>query len=109
MFDVVAVRDFYQMLLDDFDDFMEEPHSVRRALHCAITAYHVHDWVWTEWLKDDGDLRATLGIERKKEAFRIWLRERCIWFSIIEDVANCTKHHGRRPMIEGFKVEADLL
>ena len=46
MFDLVTAHDFYAMLVEDFDDFMAEPHSARRAVHCAITAYHLLDWVW---------------------------------------------------------------
>ena len=46
MFDLVAAHDFYAMLVEDFDDFMAEPHSARRAVHCAITANDLLDWVW---------------------------------------------------------------
>jgi len=31
------------MFMDDFDDFMVERHSARRAVHCAITAHHLLD------------------------------------------------------------------
>jgi hypothetical protein len=31
------------MFVDDFDDFMVEPHSARRAVYCAITAHHLLD------------------------------------------------------------------
>jgi hypothetical protein len=43
MFEPLTCRDFYEMLVEDFDDFMAEPHSARRAWHCAITAYHLHE------------------------------------------------------------------
>ena len=46
MFDLVTAHHFYAMLVEDFDDFMAEPHSARRAVHCAITAHHLLDWVW---------------------------------------------------------------
>lgn len=45
MFDLVSAHDFYTMLVQDFDEFMEEPHSARKAVHCAITAHHLTDWV----------------------------------------------------------------
>jgi len=51
MFDIKTADDFYAVLVADFDDFMDEPHSGRRALHCAITAYHLHEWVWGDWLR----------------------------------------------------------
>lgn len=43
MSDHLSCRDFYAILVEDFDDFMAEPHSIRRAWHCAITAYHLHE------------------------------------------------------------------
>jgi hypothetical protein len=46
MFDLVTAHDFYAMLVQDFDEFMEEPASARRALHCAISAHHLTDLVW---------------------------------------------------------------
>ena len=48
------------MLVEDFDDFMAEPHSIRRAWHCAITAYHLHEWVWGDWLKANDKARRLL-------------------------------------------------
>jgi hypothetical protein len=45
MFDLTTSRDFYAMLIAYFDDFMAEPQSERRALHGAITSYHLHAWV----------------------------------------------------------------
>ena len=62
MFDLTNSRDFYAILVEDFDDFMAEPHSARRAVHCAITAYHLHEWVWGDWLKHDYDVWKALGI-----------------------------------------------
>ncbi|WID99670.1 hypothetical protein QO058_30175 (plasmid) [Bosea vestrisii] len=34
MFDVKGWRDFYAMLVADFDDFHSESDSARRAMHC---------------------------------------------------------------------------
>ena len=31
MFDLITAHDFYTMLVQDFDDLMEEPHSAGRA------------------------------------------------------------------------------
>jgi hypothetical protein len=62
MFDLVSVHDFYRMLIQDFDEFMEEPYSSRKAVHCAITAHHLADWVWHDKIERDPDLRARLGI-----------------------------------------------
>jgi hypothetical protein len=45
MFDIITSRDFLAKLEADWDDFMKEPHSARLALNCAITAFHLHEWV----------------------------------------------------------------
>lgn len=91
MFDLITSTDFYAALVQDFDDFMAEPHSARRALHCAITAYHLREWVWKDWLKDDEAVKKVLGISNEK-AFIKWINGACVWFSFVRDLANGTKH-----------------
>jgi hypothetical protein len=51
MFDINNSRDFYQKLLQDFDDYMEQQDSVRHAMNCAITAHHLADWIWGDFVK----------------------------------------------------------
>jgi hypothetical protein len=83
MFDLTNSRDFYAMLVEDFDDFMAEPHSARRAVHCAITAYHLHEWVWSDWLKHDYDVWKALGI-RDKDSLRSWIDAKCVWVLAVQ-------------------------
>jgi hypothetical protein len=52
-FDIVNVHDFYRILGENFDEYMDNPLSSRLALNCVITAYHLHEWVWGDWLKSD--------------------------------------------------------
>jgi hypothetical protein len=99
MFDLRTSRDFYVMLIEDFDDFMADPHSARRALHCAITAYHLHEWVWGDWLKSDSGVKQTLHIGDLK-SFRVWLDSAYPWFSTVQNMTNGTKHFTRG---EGFQ------
>jgi hypothetical protein len=78
MFDITTSRDFLEKLEADFDDFMKEPHSARLALNCAITAYHLHEWVWGDWLKRNYEIQKSLGIEGKtnkqrKASFLAWI------------------------------------
>ena len=103
MFDVQTAEDFYAMLVADFDDFMAEPHSARRALHCAITAYHLHEWVWADWLKADRALRARLGIS-DKQAFLAWIDRHCVWFAGIQDLTNGAKHVRPNQGLETMRV-----
>ena len=60
MFDLVTAHDFYAMLVQDFDDYMAEPHSARRAVHCAIAAHHLCDWVWHDKVDCSPALRTQL-------------------------------------------------
>src|SRR5260370_16768307 len=67
MFDLVTAHDFYAMLVEDFDDFMAEPHSARRAVHCAITAHHLLDWVWHDQIASHEELRTQFAVQSLKE------------------------------------------
>ncbi|MGA0563776.1 hypothetical protein ACO2RV_15130 [Ancylobacter sp. VNQ12] len=96
MFNVVTAQDFYAMLVQDFDDFCAEQHSARKAIHCAITANHMADWVWGDWLSKDAAARSTMGIAgREKALFMAWIDQHCVWFRPLQDIANGSKHFSR--------------
>jgi hypothetical protein len=99
MFDVTTPEDFYAMLVEDFDEFMADPHSTRRALHCAVLAYHLHEWIWGGWLKRDDELRDKLNI-RDFNGFVQWIDNHCVWFRFVQEIVNGTKHF--RPA-QGFE------
>jgi hypothetical protein len=91
MFDVTTSRDFLAKVEADFDDFMKEPHSARLALNCAIAAFHLHGWVWGDWLKTDFTTWKRLGI-RDKDSFLAWIDKTCVWFRTAQDLAVGAKH-----------------
>jgi hypothetical protein len=90
MFDITTSHDFLMKLEADFDDFMKEPHSARLALNCALTAYHLCEWVWADWLKDQKVLQGS--VLRKRDDFLKWIDTACPWFETIQELANGTKH-----------------
>lgn len=92
MFAIENSEDFYKMLVADFDDFCAEQTSSRLAIHCAISAYHMTDWVWGDWLKKDPKTRALLGIGTKQDSFRAWIDRQSVWFAYIQGIANGSKH-----------------
>jgi hypothetical protein len=106
MFDIVTPRDFYAMVVQDFEDFMDEPHSARRAMHCAISAYHLHDWVWAGGLAKNDALREELGIARNKGEFVAWCTRMTWHFAIVQDLANGSKHLRPTSGVEAVKVGA---
>ncbi len=104
MFDINNSKDFYTKLLADFDDFMDHRDSARHAMNCAITAHHMHDWVWNDYLKNDEAIRRRMGIEKDKNDFVKWIDDHSVWFSMVQEISNGSKHFGRQPPFETRRV-----
>jgi hypothetical protein len=75
----------------DYADFKSQPSSARRALNCIITAYHLHEWVWGDWLKADYATWKKLGI-RDRNSFQAWLDSSWPGFGVLKDLTNGAKH-----------------
>jgi hypothetical protein len=95
MFDIKTSRDFYEKLLEDFADLQADSKSARLAINCAITVYHMHEWVWGDWLKSDYATWKELGI-RDKDTFIAWLDRNDVWFKLMQDICNGSKHFDRK-------------
>jgi hypothetical protein len=91
MFDIVTSRDFLSKLEADYADFKAQPDSARHALNCIITAYHIYEWVWGDWLKTDDVAWCSLSI-RDKKTFEDWLHVNCPEFAVLESLTNGAKH-----------------
>jgi hypothetical protein len=105
MFDLVTSHDFYAMLVADFDDYMAEPYSARRFVHCAITASHLAEWVWHDQIAGNPELQAKLGVKTFKE-FLTWVNRRSLWYGMIRELANGTKHFRYKQSFETVRVMA---
>jgi hypothetical protein len=103
MFDISNSQDFYVMLKQDFHEFSENQQSSRRAIHCVIGAYHLHEWIWGDWLGKDFLTWKALGI-RDKESFLAWIGRECPKFSTIQALANGSKHFIRTQQFETQKI-----
>ena len=88
--------DFYRKLLDEFDDFMADLDSARHAMNFAITAHHLHEWVWNDYLKDDAAILSRMNIRTEKREFMRWIDTQSPWFSMVQEISNGSKHFGRR-------------
>jgi hypothetical protein len=106
MFDISTSRDFHAKLKADFDDLMKQPDSARLAVNCIITAFHLHEWVWGDWLKTDHATWKKLGI-RDKESFLEWLYRAFPYFGYVEALANGTKHFNRNQDFDTTRVTQD--
>jgi hypothetical protein len=98
MFDITNARDFYQKLLEDFDDYMAHQDSARHGMNCAITAHHMADWAWVDFLKGDAALRTKLGI-KNRDGFKAWIDGQSIWYGMVQDISNGSKHFLREQSI----------
>ena len=103
LFDINNSRDFYQKLLEDFDDYMGNTGSARHAMNCAITAHHMHDWVWVDFLKRNIELRKRLGIKSRNDFIK-WIVEKSIWFSLVQGISNGSKHMQYDPALKAQHV-----
>ncbi len=105
MFDLVTAHDFYAMLVEDFDDFMAEPDSARKAVHCFITAHHLVDWVWHDQITSKADLRTRLGVGSLKD-FAEWVDSQSVWMTFVHEIANGTKHVRGKQTFDTLRVAA---
>jgi hypothetical protein len=95
VFDIITSDDFLVKLEADYADFKTQPDSARHALNCIITAYHLHEWVWGDWLKADKATQQELGINGTIASFEAWLERTCPDFGVVEKLTNGAKHFVR--------------
>lgn len=91
VFDVQTHIDFYNMLVDDFDDFMREQHSARRAFHCVLEIYHLREWIWHDLLEHNEALKDALKIKVESDFNRL-VNQTYPWFPYLRDITNGSKH-----------------
>ncbi|MHB0773782.1 hypothetical protein ACYCVF_35495 [Bradyrhizobium sp. 1.29L] len=106
IFDIQTHLQFYDMLVDDFDDLMREQHSARRAFHCIMEAYHLREWVWHDLIENNQKLKDALKITSESD-FNGLINRSCIWFPYFRAITNGSKHFEMHETgVEAFKVEA---
>jgi hypothetical protein len=103
MFDITTSRDFLAKLEADFADFERDSGSSRLALNCAISAYHLADWVWADWLKSDVGLCTQLGI-KDRNGFLAWIDKCCPWFPAVHELTTGAKHFQNKRSFKSMRV-----
>jgi hypothetical protein len=101
IFDIQTHLEFYDMLVDDFDDLMGEQHSARRAFHCILEAYHLREWVWHDLIENSQTIKDALKITNQND-FNALVNRQCIWFCYLRALTNGSKHFEVREI--GFEV-----
>jgi len=92
VFGITTPAQLYAKLVLEFDDFCDDPGSGRHAMNFVITAYHLTEWAWKDFLKEDEVKRRELGIAKDINSFHVWIAEKSIWTAQMRDLANGSKH-----------------
>jgi hypothetical protein len=98
MFDIIKSRDLLAKAEAEYADFKLNPDSSRHGLNCIITIYHLHEWVWGDWLKRDDVTKGKLGVNDLR-GFKSWLDQNWLGFGTVQDLTNGAKHF-RKPEME---------
>ncbi|MBR0721787.1 hypothetical protein [Bradyrhizobium manausense] len=95
MFNILNSRDFYNKVIDDYQAFCRDNTSASAAINCALSSYHLAEWIWGDWLKKDERAKQRLRIETIDD-FKKWLDENAYSFSTLQALANGSKHFNRK-------------
>jgi hypothetical protein len=96
-FGTTNAKQFLEKLHDEQKDFVASNClSERHALNAIITAYHLHEWVWGEWLQKRQDLRKEWGVNSSGEFGRRLANQYCPALEEARKIANGTKHFENR-------------
>jgi hypothetical protein len=52
-FEIKNSKEFFDKLLEEYDDFDKKHLNPRFAINCAITSWHLTDWTYQEFFKID--------------------------------------------------------
>jgi hypothetical protein len=86
-FDIKLSTDFFQKLVDDYREFKLDTTSSRKAINCAMTAWHLTDWVFNEFNSSISTNFNSLGL------FIAEVKRLCPSLQIMHDITNGSKHH----------------
>ncbi len=111
MFDVKDSVGFYKLMIENYDDFVENSGSTRHAINCAISAFHIAEWIWGDWLSTDYHTQSKLAC-RDRNAFMRWIDKQNPIFCAVRDITNGSKHFAsklRGTKATGNYVEEDYV
>jgi hypothetical protein len=100
-FGIRTSLDFFKKLLEDHNDYLMNVNSSRLAVNCAMTGWHLIDWVYNEHKKDQFK-----SIAKFKED----LKSKCKELEILQDITLGTKHYSlttRNPLLKETKLSLD--
>ena len=86
-YEIKTSFDFFRKMLDEREDFLKTPTSSRHAINCALTGWHLHEWVFAEYTAYFN----SKGIYRIED-LRTYLYQNTYAFRDFRDLADGSKH-----------------
>ena len=99
-FGIKTAHDLYCKLKREFAKHQNNPTDSDLAWNCAVTAWHVREWVWKERLstkagEDVGLFGVSFGSDQN---YNTELNRRCPKYKLLRDVCNGSKHFEPRDL-----------
>ena len=64
-FEIRNSKDLFNKLLEEYKDFDKQHLNPRFAMNCAITSWHLTDWTYLEYFKNDDRFQDSESIDKK--------------------------------------------
>ncbi|MES2240124.1 MAG: hypothetical protein V4497_07675 [Bacteroidota bacterium] len=94
-FEIENSKGFFKKLCDEYNDFDKAHLNPRFAINCAITSWHLTDWTYQEFFKDDERFqdskegkKTISGISKYQE----FLKKSCSELEYMRMITNGSKH-----------------
>lgn len=94
-FEINNSLQFYKKLEEDYSDYIKNNLSSRLAINCALTSWHLSDWIYNEY-KFDKEFQNIFEFQKS-------LKEICGELQVMHDISNGTKHfflNKHKPKVE---------
>lgn len=85
-FNIKGTQGFFQKLVEEIQEFQKDKTSSRVAINCAMTAWHLSDWTYSEF---NSQLLAQYPILAH---FQMDLKKLCPALQVMHDITNGAKH-----------------
>ena len=92
MFGIVTATDFRAKTGRDNAALQSDFANADLMINAVLSAYHLHEWVWRLVLKPGKPVGIRGEMLRSKAEWVAWLARNCPHFSLLQDLANGSKH-----------------
>jgi hypothetical protein len=93
-FEIKNSKDFLDKLKKDFKDYLDSNNYSRMAINCAMTSWHLTEWIYHEY---------NFNKKFKKNNYQKHIKKLCPSLQIMHDISNGSKHYKldwHKPLIE---------